>query len=375
MPVTGGKVDATDVVGRDGVVAELRDLLRSGNNVLIVDPRRMGKTTVVDVLCAQPGPDALAVKIDLEGTESIGEALALLIRAVQQHQSLWTRAKATIGRYVDLDASIGPIKLKPAVASKPVAEVLSDVVAAIDHHLGKEILIIAIDELPMALEGMSRHGSAHEASQLLHRLRQLRQSTKSIRWVHAGSIGFHHVLHDLGDTEGVIGDLTTISPGPLDAGSARLLAGCLLLGIRRESDDQVADEFASITGGIPFIMHHVAHLLKAGSGPVTVDEVRRSFDHFARDRDTSRALTHMLSRLGGDRRLMRVLDAVALYGPLNVDELWSHVNDAIDVSDRHELNSLIDSLCDDHYLRREPDRIHWKYDVLRRVWMIRQNLP
>ena len=46
-PQIGGTLDPKLVVGRDELVLEILGLLRKRTNVLITDPRRIGKTSVL----------------------------------------------------------------------------------------------------------------------------------------------------------------------------------------------------------------------------------------------------------------------------------------------------------------------------------------
>ncbi len=374
-PVTGGKVALGDVVGRDDFIVEVLEQLRAGNNVLIVDPRRMGKTTVLARLCNEPGSDFEAVFVDLEGADTIEECFSRLVHALQQHDAIWRRVKNAVRAHVDtVDVTRGSVTIKAVMADRSAVDVLGDVVSAVDKRLnGESNLIIAIDELPMAVESIMRHGSADMAAQLLHRLRHLRQSTTSIRWILAGSIGFHHVVREVGSTEGVIGDLYAASPGPLDPGWAEFLAKCLFLGIGRDAEPDAAAAMADVAGGIPYVIHHVAHRLKGSSGPIDADEVRAEFVNFARDRDASRAMTHLLSRLDG-KDLHRLLDLFAMHGELGLSDVTKLFTIAGQAVERDPLLEMLDLLCDDHYLRRLERGFAWKYDVLRRIWVIRREL-
>lgn len=375
-PITGSTIVAANVVGRDQVLEQMRSQLADGNNLLLADPRRMGKTSVLTKLCDEPGPGVDAVLVDLEGASSIDECFSRLIRALRKHTPLWTRVQRAVGSYVESsEVAAGPVTLTAVVAKRPVIDVLGDVVGAIDASLsgaGHE-LIIAIDELPMAIEAIQKSESSVVGEQLLHRLRHLRQSTVACRWVLAGSIGFHKVLRDVGATEGVVGDLGNVALGPLDTEDAYFLGRCLMLGIERDFDEGSIAAIADVCGGIPFLMHHVAHRLKENSGSVSQADVDAAFIDYAGDPDESRAMTHMLTRLGNDRVLKRVLDYLATNGPCSLVEITDHVesNDQLDRDDCLEIMGL---LRDDHYVSHTAGKWGWKYDVLRRIWMIRRDL-
>ena len=182
-----------------------------------------------------------------------------------------------------------------------------------------------------------------------------------------GSVGFHHVLRQCGATEGVINDLVNLPLGPLEPADASELAQRLLLGIERGSDEQAVAALVEHSGAIPYLVHALAHRLHdTGRGSVSVDDVAAAFGDFMDDRDDSRAVTHLLTRLApfyGDRVMAaeEILDRVAVAGSATTTEIGAD-------------GRLLDDLVDDHYLIERGGVLSWRYDVLRRIWMHRQRL-
>jgi hypothetical protein len=121
------------------------------------------------------------------------------------------------------------------------------------------------------------------------------------------------------------------------------------------------------SGRIPFLIHSLAHRLNdADVGPVSAEDVAVAFTQFMDDRDGSRAVTHLVTRLdplyGKDASAAEaLLDRVAKEEEVKVYDLGA--DDAV-------LNHLID----DHYLVEEDRAVRWRYDVLRRIWMHRRRL-
>jgi len=121
------------------------------------------------------------------------------------------------------------------------------------------------------------------------------------------------------------------------------------------------------SGGIPFLIHALAHGLHvAGAGPVTACDVDTAFSRFIDDRDDSRAVTHLYTRLDplyGERSdaAERILDRVAVERSLDPAELYA-------------AGEILDDLIDDHYLIERNRSISWRYDVLRRIWAHRRRL-
>jgi hypothetical protein len=153
----------------------------------------------------------------------------------------------------------------------------------------------------------------------------------------------------------------------LTPAEAEELARRLLLGIKRPADDGVVAAMVEHSGSIPFLVHALAHRLhNADVGPVSTEDVATAFVAFMDDRDDSRAVTHLVTRLDplyGDRAptAESLLDRVAIANTINI-------------SDAAVPDALVDDLIDDHYLIERDRAIRWRHDVLRRIWMHRRRL-
>ncbi len=85
----------------------------------------------------------------------------------------------------------------------------------------------------------------------------------------------------------------------------------------------------------------------------------------------SRAVTHFLTRLdpnyGTDASVAgKILDKVATApASMRIVDLLTTFGD---------VHRVLDFLIDDHYLTRAGSTIHWRYDILRRIWVQRRYL-
>lgn len=370
-PQPGSTIDPRNAVGRERVTTTARRELLAGNNLALTDPRRMGKTVWLDVLCATPGDGLHAMKVDYEGVETSEGFLLRTVAAIGRHDSVPSKTKAKLRALFDgVELAAGPVSVKVGVSTRTPRDLLQQTIESVEEHLDDDIaLVIAMDEVPVAIDNIRKNGNegADAAHQLLQTLRNLRREAHRMRWIVAGSVGFHHVLRQCQATEGVINDLINLPLGPLDAGDADHLARRLMLGIERRADDEAVATMISETGQIPFLLHALAHgLYDAGTTPVSAEDVRNAFLAFMDDRDSSRAVTHLVTRLDplyGDqaRPAEALLDRVALERTLPLS--------ACDVS-----NAILDDLVDDHYLLQTDGSIRWRYDVLRRIWAHRRRL-
>ncbi|MDH4146779.1 MAG: hypothetical protein OEY23_16595, partial [Acidimicrobiia bacterium] len=211
----GSSLDPGDVIGRDDAILSAVGQMRNGSSLLLSDPRRMGKTALLDRLCNHPGVGLTAVKIDYEGVHSQEEFFRRTVSGLRAHQRIRERVEQAVGPYVEFEGKLGPVKIKAAFAAKPANALLVDVIGSVDARIDAgELVVIAMDEVPLAVGGIVDAEGPAAARQLLEALRQLRRKNpSSIRWIVTGSIGFHHVLRRCGSTEGVINDLVNLPLG------------------------------------------------------------------------------------------------------------------------------------------------------------------
>jgi hypothetical protein len=329
----------------------------------------MGKTVWLDLFCASPGIGFEAIKIDFEGVQTCEEFLLRTIRALSAHQSLPSQALGKLrALFENVEVAGGPIAIKVGVSTRAPTDLLSDTIRSVDDHLnGAVALVIAMDEVPIAISNIAQNEGANAANQLLQTLRSLRRGGSKLRWIVCGSIGFHHVLRQCDATEGVINDLVNLPLGPMEDAEAKELSQRLFIGIERQAGTEAVDALIKASGAIPFLIHALAHrLYESGSGTVSVEDVETAFVDFVDDRDESRAITHLVTRLDplyGERARTAegLLDRVALAGPINELDAGCEVG-------------ILDDLCDDHYLFKRSSAVQWRYDVLRRIWIHRRRL-
>jgi hypothetical protein len=342
--------------------------MAAGNNLGLNDPRRMGKTVWLDLFCADPGAGFEAVKIDFEGVRTCEEFLIRTVAALSKHQTLPGQAMRKIRAMFDSVEISGPVTVKVGISTRAPTDLLAETIRSVDEHLDAGVsLVIAMDEVPIAIGNVAGNEGPEAANQLLQTLRGLRRSGSRLRWIVCGSVGFHHVLRQCNATEGVVNDLVNLPLGPMEHEDARELCQRLLIGIEREGGDDALEALVVHSGSIPFLIHALAHRLdESGAGPVSVDDVSSAFADFMDDRDDSRAVTHLVTRLEplyGERAgaAEALLDTVAVRG-------------AIQVADAGCAEDVLTDLCDDHYLIERSGNVSWRYDVLRRIWMHRRRL-
>ncbi|OWK37664.1 ATP-binding protein [Fimbriiglobus ruber] len=207
--IIGSPAEGDDFFNRPKALAKLRRELDNLANILLVAPRRVGKTSLVLRLCEEwrTDPKRKAVFINVEGR---GDELAFAEKLVEEfaraglHPEILTRA---MGVFSKIRQGIGGKGIKV-----PGLEVSLGEAADADHStLGKVLesvfrkiedgdsqVLIAIDELPELLLTLQKEDDGPKrVIALLHWLRELRQTyRKKIRWVFLGSIGLDNFVEE-----------------------------------------------------------------------------------------------------------------------------------------------------------------------------------
>ncbi len=384
LPDPGSARDPNNFVGRKATTAHARRVLIRGGHLALTDPRRMGKSYWIEHFCATT-EDFVPVQIDYEGVTTTDMFVTRTAEALGRHDRIADRAKNTLRALFENIAEIGagPIKIKPGVLALTPPRLLRDTVMSVSDSVTDKPVLVCMDEVPAAILNITKGQGALEAQSLLQTLRNLRRDAASIRWIISGSVGFHHVLRHCHATEGDINDLENLPLGPLAIDEAQELVQRLLLGIRRSDvTEDAIEELIRCTGAIPYLIQHMANILDT-QAPERIDPetVRKLFDEFIRDRDASRATTHLVSRVEqyyGEYQdpARRILDGIATSPhPVPFDDFATlAIAPGRAPLDRTALLDIADWLVDDHYICEEPTGYTWRYDVLRSIWAHRRKV-
>lgn len=204
----GGRVDPSDVVGRDADVRAILDALQS-TGVILTGPRRVGKTSLAGVVAHEvltSGWDVIVQSV--EGFTSVAEVAA----------ALEARSPAARPREPESHREHDLRLLECAVTGAVRAS--------------REKLLLILDEVPVLVRTLER-AQPGKGIALLHLLRRLRQENSArLRMMLLGSLGFHHVR---AVDQGVLNDLVRVAIGPLAPEDGTFLAASLFRFSRRRA--------------------------------------------------------------------------------------------------------------------------------------------
>lgn len=367
VPQPGNDRNPAHFVGRAETTTRARRRLGAGANLLLTDPRRMGKTFWMRAFAARE-KGFHCYSINYEGVFTVNDFLIGTAKQLIKDGKLSQKARVklrTIFNNCDIELP-GPITIKSYHRQTSPHVLLTDVLGALDEDAAGVIPLVMMDEVPMAVNNIADREGPSAAAEILQTLRALRQRTANVRWIITGSIGFHHVLRRAGMTQGALNDLEPLPLGPLRGDEARELARRLLLGIGRLPDDAVVEALVEVSGGIPFLLHKVAATLdQRHRKAIGSAEVRECFEDFIDDPDEFGWFEHYLTRVGPHYRERADLAERVLRATLSEANDWIPVG-ALPSDDG--VADILEDLTKDHYLERRGQSIRWRYPVLQYIW-------
>lgn len=391
----GGTLLPSQVVGRDGDIEDLWDVLER-QSVLLTAERRMGKTSMLNKMHDAVHPGFATVLRNLQDVTSPDEFVRRLLADIEKTRpgtlakdgSL--RARLERAGVKSVGVSHLSVEFSPTTPEtwKDVIAEAFDALSAADRPA---CLVFLWDELPHMIDAIREHQDERVARELLDVLRRTRESHSGIRMVYSGSLGLHHVLAGLRSPSAAwapVNDMRVIDLPPISLHDATYLAGELLRNeaIGCEDHDAVASAIASAVDAVPYYVHQTVSALqdaqrRDGGAPARVTDVSTRVQACLADPLDPWQLLHYVDRLtayyGQDAAVVKAtLDAIAVAAePLTFAELESRIASALQSPPSSErLHELLDLLGKDHYLSFPPGTIAFRLDLLRRAWIAKRHL-
>ncbi|MBK8255193.1 MAG: ATP-binding protein [Polyangiaceae bacterium] len=394
----GNWVSGDDFWGRDHELRELRLQLDAGNHVLLVAPRRVGKTSLMRELARRLPDNYLCLFVDLEGSQNAADAIAELALATRQHQPLWKRAQSVFQGFLEnvdsLQAFELSIKLRDAVASGWRAKGVQ-LLQSLSTHDGP--VIIFLDELPILVNRMLKGDDykitperRRDADLFLSFLREETSRRKGqIRFVAAGSIGLEPVLRQAAlsatmntftpfelspwDTDTAVEFLTRIAESQkliLQRGTAQTMVA--LLGSAVPHHVQLFFDFAS------------QDARRRKSGELTDGDVQRVFEERMLSSRGHVQLSHLEERLklvlGPEKQSLAIdlLTDASINGALTNERAFAITRDFMssgEMEGRPEdfLREILGIFEHDGYLESKGDGYVFVSNLVRRWWRAKFN--
>jgi hypothetical protein len=403
----GIQVDPKNVIGRDGLISQIWDMLRrppEQGSLRFLAERRVGKTTIITKMATEPPPEFDVVFLEVEGVDSCDHFTELLInrfrplfnkvgKAQSHFDSIWQALGGT---------EIGGVIKLPERRELSWQASLEKVIDGVCINRPDRLILMMIDELPYMLQKINlvseKAGRHYEALTLLDTFRALRQRNRNLRMIYCGSVGLHHVLRDLRQARLAAEPVNNMPPveiPPLAVDDAILLAKRLLKDERVRFDGDVmpiANTLIDQTSSVPFYMERIATQLGLLGRSITTSDVEEvvlkqlTSDHDPWEMEHFRTrldIYYQGSVLDTNNRTVlsaaiarTVLDHFATVDtPQTIDQIWSMIRSQYAFTDRILIVEMLKSLGQDHYLISDTEkRYSFRFPLVKRWWKLAQGL-
>lgn len=208
--ITGPPVLGDDLFGREAELSRLWSELEAGHHLLMLAPRRVGKTSLMLELNDNPKENWDVIFINVEGSAGAADLVAAVVSELAQHERyrrwfevlpFWQNMKKASASI----KSVGPKALRielPGAMGRNWGRAMDQLgirLASVPE--GRRLLVI-VDELPILIARLLRsENGREEAELLLAKLRHWRQATDlrgKVQMLLGGSIGLEGVVRRAG---------------------------------------------------------------------------------------------------------------------------------------------------------------------------------
>ena len=362
------------------------------NNILLLAPRRFGKSGVMRHVLLHPRPGFLPLSFELEDVDSPEEFVWRVTKELLSHdkiRAVLRGARKLPALLVDwLKKTVDEAEFEGAKVKfkEAIHEDWHDAAKRLLLELEKadDTIIFLFDELPAMLDRIiETHGDA-AARDFLAWFRPVRLAQKDVlrrhRFVVAGSVGIDQILKRLGATDRLV-DFTRITVEPLSLEAANELAIGLAATFKLQWNPALSARMLELIGApVPYFIHVFFSQLgqltppeRAGLAPACLDRVyadrvlgptcRNYFDHYST----------RLKRYGasGQKAAQAILRSVAGRGRISRPALFDIYRKAHGRGASEQgFDEVVADLEYDWYLRLDPDtnEFYFRLKIMQDWW-------
>ena len=379
----GGQIAPKEIVGRDELIASLWDKLRQ-QSLIFSGERRIGKSSILKKMTAEPPSDLLPIYRDLEGirtpiefVEAVWQDTETYLREVGQARRVREYISELTGSYFDRYQF-------PELVEDRWKTLLAKTIEDLITLQNKQIVLIW-DEMPHMLGNFSNEA----AMETLDTLRSLRQTYPDVRMVFSGSIGLHHIIKNLqqaGYSNDPTNDMYPIEGQPLSVEAATELTINLLSGESISVVDlpQTAEDIALAANCLPFYIHHLVDRLKDFEGEIDRSAIADTVNESLRSPLNLWKMDHYRERIDNyysesqKPYALEILDILSINPPTSFSRLWQYLKTEPETKDKEMARSVLRLLLKDYYLLQEDNlsgsMYAFRYPLVQRYWQISRGL-
>ena len=383
--------DPEELFGREDFVDHVWRMLEA-NNILLLAPRRFGKSGVMRHVLLHPRPGYLPLSFELEDVDSPEEFVWRVTRELLSQDT--TRALLSAAKrlpsaisnwfkntFDEAEFEGAKIKFKQAIREdwrEAARRMLTELEKA------EETIIFLFDELPAMLDRIiEKHGDA-VARDFLAWFRPVRLAQKDVlrrhRFIVAGSVGIDQILKKLGATDRLV-DFTRLTVEPLAPDATSELIGGLAAKFELDWNSSLSAKLLELIGApVPYFIHiffsQLGQLPRAERTKLTPADLERIYAERLLGPTCRNYFDHYSIRLkrygtGGQKAALAILRAVAGRGRISRPVLYDIYRKAHGRGTSEQgFDDIMADLEYDWYLRLDPDtnEFYFRLKVMQDWW-------
>ena len=368
--------------GRSTETAELWRLFKEERNLLMLAPRRIGKTVQINHLRDTAAEHGFrAIVLEVAGFREEKDFFRQCCATIQEELSTGAKVMTAFGERLSRvwRGHEGGGDWRQALLQIDWREFANHLLAHLDEHKNEPPWLILVDELPIFVLALRERSGIQAVSDFLYWLRNMRQKYRQVRWLYTGSIGLDSVARR-DSVEGALNDLDVFPFAPFAPDTARAFLADIAKRRGRTLHDDAADVILRRLGWLsPYYLEKVAEDACTLAGTGGVLDLPRAQAALDRMLDLEKRTYWSTWREHLDRnfsdpersRLYTVLETVAKNDAgVGSDALLPALNRGGEPVGEAILRHLLDTLLADGYLAVDSERRYsFRMNLLREWWL------
>ena len=367
--------------GRSTETAELWRHFKAGRNLLMLAPRRIGKTVQINHLRDTAAEQGFrAIVLEVAGFREEKDFFRQCCATIQEELSTGAKVMTAFNdRLSRLFRGHDGGDWRQALLQTDWRDSANHLLAHLDEHKNEPPWLILVDELPIFVLALRERGGVQAVSDFLYWLRNMRQKYRQVRWLYTGSIGLDSVARR-DSVEGALNDLDVFPFAPFGPDTARAFLADIAKRRGRTLHEDAAEVILRRLGWLsPYYLEKVAEDACTLVGTGGVLDLPRAQTALDRMLDLEKRTYWSTWREHLDRnfsdpersRLYTVLETVAKSDAgAGSDALLPALNRGSEPVGEAALRHLLDTLLADGYLAVDSERRYrFRMNLLREWWL------
>jgi hypothetical protein len=368
---------------RTKVLTQIWRKLKRGEDLLIVAPRRVGKSSILRYMQRNPKEGYFVKYLSIMSVDNANGYFKQIFNSLLEDDEIYGWAK---GYFTKSRKAIENLGKKVRGMSLDGFEFDSN--EQIDYYietvellqsLPKEAkrIVFLLDEFPDTVSNIAKH-SKEEATNFLQQNRDLRQEygDLNIQFVLTGSIGLGNVVAKL-NRKDINNDLTQVEVPPLNDSEAIELIDRLCLGLKAEDICLTIDEevkkylLQKIVWNIPYYIQMIIdELVDDGKEVVDKNDIDRIIDKIIKARSTADYFSNWKTRLRNIFEKEEELLAIKILSYISKNNMMEE-KEMKKISEELDLKVLLEVLEYDGYINQNKKTYQFNSPLLKSWWAYR----